>query len=179
MDKHSPSPPLACLSSTSKSVATVGRAFLPLNVAHLVKQVWDFVSILGKSLVKYFQKAIAKAYRAEPEDTFCFSLFTGAKSSAYLQCQDGLPRSGSLESKDGIRICQGLTASLLHRPSIWLFAKTHPPASHLWCPALYVAAFLFFALMDSKRGGTHGTTSQNQSQQFPSEQLWKQYLPCC
>lgn len=71
MDKHSPSPPLACLSSTSKSVATVGRAFLPLNVAHLVKQVWDFVSILGKSLVEYFQKAIAKAHQKIPFVSLC------------------------------------------------------------------------------------------------------------
>lgn len=166
MEKQSPSPPLACLSSTSESVATVERVFLPLNVAHLVKQVWDFVSILGKSIVKYFQKAIAKSCTADQEETFCFSSFTGAKSSAYLQCQDGLPRSGSLGPKDGIQICHGLTASLLHRPSIWLFAKTHPPAPHLWYHALYVAAFPFFALIDCKRGGTHGTTSQNQSQQF-------------
>lgn len=89
----------------------MGRVFLLLNVAHLVKQVWDFVSILGRSIVQYFPKAIVNACAVEPAGTFPFSL-TGAKSSGYLQCQDGLLRAGSLGPKDGIKTCQGLTASL-------------------------------------------------------------------
>lgn len=52
----------------------------------------------------------------------------------------------------------------------WLFAKTHPWASHPRGHTLCMAAF------QSWSGGNHRAMSQNQGQRFPNEQLWEQYL---